>query len=306
MEEMFNTLPKHSCTWLKGNSTWYKYQNFWTLQRFHLGAILAQQNLKAQPSDILVCSYPKTGTTWLKALSFAIVTRQKFDKSANPLLTTFPHDCMPFLETDLDLIEENRNKSPLISTHLPYQSLPESTISSNCKIVYIYRNVKDVIVSQFHFLRGIHKLPMDDSSFEEAFDDFCQGISGYGPYWEHILGYWNASLERPGKILFLKYEDLKRDPTSNLIKLAEFLGSPFSDGEVKDGVVENIIKLCSFENLSNLDVNKNGLHNNLIEKQIFFRKAKDGDWKNYFTDEMKEKIDNLVDEKLKGTNLVLK
>ena len=42
-----------------------------------------------------------------------------------------------------------------------------------------------------------------------------------------------------------------------------------------------------------------------IENKLFFRKAKDGDWKNYFTDKMKEKIDKLIDEKLAGTGLVL-
>ncbi|KAM0048314.1 putative quercetin-3-sulfate 4'-sulfotransferase [Helianthus debilis subsp. tardiflorus] len=108
-------------------------------------------------------------------------------------------------------------------------------------------------------MREIHKVPMEDTPFEEAFDEFCQGFSIYGPYWDHILGYSKASLERPETTLFLKYEDMQNDPTSNVKRLAEFIGYPFTAQEVKEGVIESIIKMCSFENLSNLEINKTGL-----------------------------------------------
>ncbi|KAJ0905736.1 putative quercetin-3-sulfate 4'-sulfotransferase [Helianthus annuus] len=123
---------------------------------------------------------------------------------------------------------------------------------------------------------------MEDAPFEEAFEEFCHGISNYGPYWDHILGYWKASLERPERILILKYDDLKREPTSNVKRLAEFIGYPFSVNEEKAGVVDDIIKLCSFENLSNLEVNKTGKREGgSLENRLYFRKAEDGDWKNY-------------------------
>ncbi|KAJ0908972.1 putative quercetin-3-sulfate 4'-sulfotransferase [Helianthus annuus] len=148
---------------------------------------------------------------------------------------------------------------------------------------------------------------MEDAPFEEAFEEFCHGISNYGPYWDHILGYSKASLERPERILILKYDDLRKEPTSNVKRLAEFIGYPFSVNEEKAGVVDDIIKLCSFENLSNLEVNKTGKREGgSLENRLYLRKAEDGDWKNYFTDEMKEKIDKLTDEKLGHTGLVLK
>lgn len=309
MEDLYKTLPQHTCTWLQGRMTLYKYQGFWNVQNFSQKTILAQ-SYKAQPSDILVCSCPKTGTTWLKALTFAIVTRKKFDELASPLLTTLPHDCVPFLENHLEKIQKNHSDFPIIATHLPYSSLPESVITSGCKIVYIYRNIKDVLVSYYHFVRELVNLPVEDASFEAAFDEYCQGISSSGPYWDHILEFWKASQEMPERFLFLKYEDLKKEPTSNVKRLAEFLGYPFSTEEEKAGVVENIIQLCSFGNLSTLEVNKSGKYQAdehfALEHRLFFRKAKDGDWENYFTNEMKEKIDKLIDEKLHGTGLILK
>ncbi|KAL4577732.1 hypothetical protein LXL04_013845 [Taraxacum kok-saghyz] len=213
---------------------------------------LGDESYKANPNDVLLCSYPKSGTTWLKALAYAIVTREKFDASSSPLLTTLPHDCVPCLEFD----PKTSFDLPIIAAHLPYTCLPESFIASNCKIVYIYRNTKDVIVSYYHYAREMVKLNVEDAPFEGAFDEFCQGISFYGPYWDHILGYWKSSQENPDRLLFLKYEDMKVDATSNVKRLAEFIGHPFSIEEEKAGVVENIIKLCSFKNLSNLQVTK--------------------------------------------------
>ncbi|GKE43159.1 flavonol 4'-sulfotransferase [Tanacetum coccineum] len=216
------------------------------------------------------------------------------------------------MEKDLKQIKDNHKNSsfPLVATHLSYTSLPESVISSDCKIVYIYRNIKDVINSSYHFILAALNIPLEDVSFKETFDEFCQGISWCGPYWDHILGYWKASQERPGSILFLKYEDMKKDPKSHLKKLSEFIGYPFSIEEENVGLVDNIINLCSFDKLSNLEVNKTGKHRTeepiAIENRLYFRKAKDGDWENYFTDEMKQKIDKLVDRKLGGTGLVLK
>ncbi|KAK1422379.1 hypothetical protein QVD17_25464 [Tagetes erecta] len=318
MEEILKTFPQHVCSWLKGAIV-YKYQDVWLNEVFLKGTILAQQRFKAHPNDVFLCSFPKGGTTWLKALAFAIITRETFDISTNPLLTNSPHDCIPFLEKELAKVEENQKNSCSlpIATHMHYHCLPDSVITSpdsvvtsNCKIVYIYRNMKDVIVSYYHFVRKLNKIPMENASFEEALDEFCQGISSCGSYWDHILGYWKASLSRPERFLFLKYEDMKNDPTSNVKRLAEFIGRPFTIEEEKANVIEKIIRLCSFENLSNLDVNKSGKHHPeeciAIENRLFFRKAKDGDWKNYFTLEMIEKVDKLIDEKFGGTGLVLK
>ncbi|KAK1422380.1 hypothetical protein QVD17_25465 [Tagetes erecta] len=99
IKEMIKTLPQHTCSWMKGISTLYKYQGFWGHQKFLEGAIFTQQiTFNARPNDVFLCNYPKSGKTWLKALNLAIITRERFDESTSPLLTTLPHKCIPFLE----------------------------------------------------------------------------------------------------------------------------------------------------------------------------------------------------------------
>lgn len=145
---------------------------------------------------------------------------------------------------------------------------------------------------------------MGKLSLKEAFDKFCNGVSLYGPFWDHVLGYWKYSLEDPNKVLFLKYEDLKENPRVHLKRLAEFCGCPFAIEEENEGVVEEILKLCSFDNLSNLEVNKSGKLSSGEENKAFFRKGQVGDWANYFTPQMIEQIDKINEEKFSPWGLM--
>ncbi|OMO99621.1 hypothetical protein COLO4_13191 [Corchorus olitorius] len=304
----------------KGNgwspsSDLYLYKGFWFYPHFLPGAMYARDHFQAQPNDIFLCSPMKTGSTWLKSLSFLIATRSsKFDDSTGPLRTMVPHDCIPFLEFGEYYSTPTGPKTPLFASHLPYTCLPKSIIDSGCKIVYLCRDPKDTYVSLWHYFRNAlasMKPGQEDMfvSIEEGFEYFCNGVSSQGPYWDHVLGYWKASLERPQKILFLKYEDMKMETEACVKKLAEFFGCPFSIEEERDGIVQEIIKFCSFESLSNLKVNKTGKQmrgDQSMENSLYFRKGKVGDWRNYLSAEMGERLDNIMEEKLSGSGLTFK
>ncbi|XP_027182083.1 flavonol 3-sulfotransferase-like [Coffea eugenioides] len=87
----------------------------------------------------------------------------------------------------------------------------------------------------------------------------------------------------------------------NVKKLVEFLGFPFSPEEDENGIVEEIVRLCSLENLRNLEVNKNGGVNTPATKfkaSSFSRKGKVGDWTNFLTHSMVERYKKIMEEKL--------
>ncbi|KAL0407851.1 UNVERIFIED_CONTAM: Cytosolic sulfotransferase 14 [Sesamum radiatum] len=201
----------------------------------------------------------------------------------------------------LPILTRSKNSA----THIPFEILPDSIRESDCRIIYICRNPLDVFISQRQFLLE-NKIAKDAVPLEldEAFDMFCRGITSYGPFWDHMLGYWNAHLKNPERMLFLKYEDLKEDILSNVKKIAEFMGLPFSPEEEKQGVVEQISRLCSFENLKNLEVNKSGNVLGLMKNSSFFRKGEVGDWVNYLTPEMAERVKNIMESKFQGSGLI--
>ncbi|KAK9996285.1 hypothetical protein SO802_020971 [Lithocarpus litseifolius] len=97
-KEKISTFPKGK-GWLSDEV--HHYQGFWYSFFYLEGLLLAHEHFKPQPNDIILSSTPKSGTTWLKALSFAIVTRSSFNASTNPLLTTMPHERVLSLESDL-------------------------------------------------------------------------------------------------------------------------------------------------------------------------------------------------------------
>ncbi|XP_030443581.2 cytosolic sulfotransferase 12-like [Syzygium oleosum] len=286
-------------------------QGFWFPSPLLSGIPACQNHFQAHTSDILLVSNPKSDTTWLKAILFALLNCAKYSKSdsqqCHPLLTQNPHDLMPFLELCVE--QENPDfaafASPwLFATHLPYSSLPQSVRDSECKLVYLCRNPKDTFVSLWHFFDKLSpekgQIPLPD-----CLDNFCRGMSFYGPYWDHVLGYHRTSSEMPEKVLFMMYEEMKEGPHSHVWRLADFMGCPFSEEELRDGTVAGILRMCSFDNLSALEVNKSGKLSTGQENKLFFRRGEVGDWVNHMSAEMGEKIDGVMEEKLRGSGLKL-
>ncbi|MBA0608473.1 hypothetical protein Godav_020690 [Gossypium davidsonii] len=268
--ELVPTLPRSKGWWL---DELFHYQGFWMSSFPIRGSMLISDHFKPRPTDIIVATSPKCGTTWLRALIFSIINRASFDFNDHPLRKLNPQELVLLFEG-----------------HIP------------CRFVYICRDPKDVLVSKWHFSNKLRPKEVPPLSLEEAFDLFCKGVSHYGPFWDHVLGYWKASVESPKKVLFLTYEDVKKEPLGCVRKVAEFLGVPFSPEEENKKTVEEIVKLCSFESLSNLDVNKSVAKRSErpVSNSDFFRKGEVGDWVNHLSPEMVEKMNQITEQKLQG------
>ncbi|EOA39305.1 hypothetical protein CARUB_v10012325mg [Capsella rubella] len=304
----------------------FKYEGHWYYEDILQSIPNLNTGFKPQETDVIVASFPKCGTTWLKALTFALVQRSKHplgDHHHHPLLSHNPHEVMPYLELDLYLKTSkpdltkflSSSSSPrLFSTHMPLHVLQVPLKESPCKIVYVCRNLKDVLVSLWHFLnanKGVEWndfsqkekiVRVEDYSFEAMFESVCNGVTLYGPFWDHALSYWRGSLEDPKHVLFLMYEDLKAEPRTQLKRLADFLDCPFTKEEEDSGSVDKILELCSLSNLSSLEINKTGASGG-VDYKTYFRKGEVGSWKSYVTPEMENKIDMITEEKLKGSGL---
>ncbi|XVF56801.1 hypothetical protein PTKIN_Ptkin06aG0149600 [Pterospermum kingtungense] len=309
-QELIQTLPKEK-HWY--GTHLYFYQGFWCPSIAFKGMISFQKHFQALDTDIILTSAPKSGTTWLKALIFMIVNRNNFAFKDSPLLISSPHKLVPFFEFDVyrknpsSYLENKSDFQPRIfATHAPYASLPPSITGSNAKIVYICRNPMDMFISIWHFADKLRGENVEPLSLDEAFEMFCQGKYSFGPFEDHVSGYWKANQENPNKILFLKYEDLKENINYYIKKLAEFLGFAFSSEEEKQGVVEEIGKLCCFENMKELEANKSGKLDFGHPHNAFFRKAQVGDWSNYLAPSMVDRLEKLFLDKLELLGLTFK
>lgn len=316
VEQLKQGLPK---TMFLNKIELLKYQGFWYLFYTNMlkSILMFQRHFQARDTDLIIASFPKTGTTWLKSILYSVVNRFKHPIKQSPLFSNHPHELVCRLEYDIygDAFDYPRphhlNELPsprLFHTHLPYMTLPESIKVSGCRILYITRNPLDTLVSMMYFaMKPLKELAGEDvelPSIEDYFEDFCEGKFINGPFFEHVIEYWKQSLEQPKKVLFLKYEDLKKDPILHLKRVGEFVGMPFTQSEEREGVIEEIIEFCSINNLKELEGNKSGVINKIYDKKSYFRKGEVGDWTNHnITPAMVEKMKKLMQEKLEGTGL---
>ncbi|KAL4574506.1 hypothetical protein LXL04_021338 [Taraxacum kok-saghyz] len=271
------------------NSEWasfrdlYQYQGFWYYEGFLEKILQAQEQFKAQPSDIILCTPPGSNALRLQTLAFAIMNRSTTSsaESANYLQTEVPCLEMDLFPMKKHVVSSNPKVPLLFTTNIPYTSLPKSIIDSKCKIVYMCRNPKDVIVSQW---RSLGASDLDRIPLIKAYRSFCKGVSNYGPFWDHVLGFWETTMKSPDRVLFLTYEKLESETSFNVRRLAQFLGRPFSLDEERRGVVRKICMKKSKESQRNKDVED---HMDCLSK------------------EMKDHIDEITKNRFKGSGLII-
>lgn len=194
-------------------------------------------NFQAKSDDLLIATYPKAGTTWTQEIVDLIQNEGDVDKSQRAPI----HVRIPFIEWIIPSIGsglERANEMPsprTLKTHLPIHLLPPSFIEKNCKIIYVARNPKDNMVSYYHFQRMNKSLPAP-GTWEEYFENFLAGKVCWGSWYDHVKGWWKAKDQH--RILYLFYEDLKKNTKHEIQKVAEFIGKNLDD-EILDKIVHH-------------------------------------------------------------------
>lgn len=107
--------------------------------------------------------------------------------------------------------------------HMPIQCLPEDVWLQKPKIIHISRDVKDMVVSTYYYLRDFDNLK---ETFDEFLQDFMDGKVIYTPYREHLLNYVNVP-DYPN-ILYLTYEWVTQNMDEAIRKVVKFLGKEMS------------------------------------------------------------------------------
>ncbi|XP_057599238.1 sulfotransferase 1C4-like isoform X2 [Hippopotamus amphibius kiboko] len=210
-----------------------------------------------------------------------------------------PDDLLISTYPKAGLEQANATPSPrALKTHLPIHLLPPSFLENNCKIIYVARNPKDSMVSYYHFHRMNKGLP-DPGTWEEFFESFLAGKVCWGPWYDHVKGWWDAKDQH--RILYLFYEDMKRNPKHEIQKLAAFIGK-----SLDDKVLDKIVHHTSFDVMKqNPMANYTSVPVEFMNHSIspFLRKGTVGDWKNHFTVAQNDRFDEDYKQKMADTIL---
>ncbi|XP_014679064.1 PREDICTED: sulfotransferase 1C4-like [Priapulus caudatus] len=214
------------------------------------------EKLKCRDDDVYVMSYPKCGTTWMQAIVWLVMNDADvaFQGGSKELDELFLLLEWPFNNKNMaefgklkKLPEcpdwEARPSPRLFKTHMNFQLLPTQIVkrTKTPKIVYVSRNPKDTAVSFYHFTKGFDLSPMGmhndfaNSTFPEFYKYYMQGKCNYGEYWQHQVDFWKH--RHWENILFVKYEDMKKDLKGEVRRVTNFLGKNLSEEKI-DKIVE--------------------------------------------------------------------
>lgn len=172
-----------------------------------------------RPTDVLISTYPKAGTTWMQQIVRLIKGSAETGSTDQEV---------PWIETLPESFKSDTLPSPrCFKSHLPYALVPKG---KGVKYIYVARNGKDGAVSLFHHARAFKPFQYS-GTWDHFFLLFMRGAVEFGSWFEHIKGWHTAYLEEQKKaegeqaILFLFYEDMKKDLEGSIVKIAKFIGA---------------------------------------------------------------------------------
>ncbi|KAM3856400.1 amine sulfotransferase-like [Vipera latastei] len=170
------------------------------------------------------------------------------------------NDRAPWLEYNILHVDFPSRPSPrLFTSHLPYYLVPKGLRSRRAKVRHILLTL------------------------------FCSS------WLDHVEG-WYAHKD-DFNILFLSYEEMKKDLRRSVLKICNFLGKKLTEKEVDD-----VVDKATFDNMKvDSRANYTFLPSDIFDfsKGNFLRKGIVGDWKNIMTVAQSERFDCVFKERMK-------
>ena len=258
---------------------------------------------KPRPSDVFIATHPKSGTTWMQTIVHVLMTHKQVEEQLDGL--------QPFLELPIVGSVEEGEKLPIapffytlsflenlanprvFKTHLPFKFIP---YTPDCKYIYTFRNPKDVVVSDFHYAKGM-KFTSYKGTFEEYLGLFMRGELSHGFWYDHVLGWW-TNRGRPN-VLLISYESLILEFKGTVTKIADFLGL-----KITEEIFQLVLEYTKFDSVKiNKFVNKSIIPWN-PDSPAFIRKGIIGDWKNHFTQKQNKEFEAWYITPLQDSGLI--
>lgn len=199
------------------------------------------ESYRPTPEDIFVVTQMKCGTTWMQHVVYEILNRGR----GNLVETgTAMYAISPWLEGRKSVslaqapIIGTERPSRIIKTHMPVALCPYDPAS---KFIYVARHPASCFASCVDFVQtNAGGMAPAMPAFEEW---YCsKDLMWWGTWTDHVLGWWRWSREQKN-VLFVYFEDMKKDLPAVVRQVAEFIGvSQLSDEEVA-----SVAHKCSFK-----------------------------------------------------------
>ncbi len=228
-----------------------------------LGLHRPGRSLLILPDDIFLVSFPKSGNTWTRFLLANLRFPNQPATWAN--INRLIPDPSGTAKRDFDRMPRPR----IIKSH-------ECFDPRYPRVIYIVRDPRDVVLSQYHYHRKLRKIE-DDSPIEKFVTRFLAGETCPHGSWGQNIATWLYTSEGNSRFLLLRYEDLVADTARELAKVVTFLQFAAGPAEIGQAVARS--SADQMRQLEKAQPNKNELMKGSRKDLSFVRAAGSGGWR---------------------------
>jgi hypothetical protein len=177
------------------------------------------------PNDVMLGSYPRSGSTWLRFTLFEILSGEpsSFDKVNAALrgISDYQHGA--------GLLPGNGR---FIGTHEPYRPAYR-------RAVYLVRDIRDVALSEYAFEKN---LGIARDSMDAYLEDLLLGRKRHGSWQHHVESWIDSPLAKSGDLLFIRFEDLRKDSVDVFRQMVDFLRVKVNIETIERAVANNTVQ----------------------------------------------------------------
>ncbi len=238
------------------------------------------------PKDIYVQTIPKAGTTLVQMILYQMTTdgNMGFEhlNDVSPWYTIPARENSKLFQDFLHNPPQFRGRK-IIKSHLNYSMFKDLKMG---KLVYVIRDARDQILSNFHQYVNYFGYTGDFKSF----------VDGNMEYWFKENEVWLRN-ENKLPIVYLNYEDIIEDKKAVILKLADFF-----DISISDNVVNRVLERTSFSFMKKYEKKfgeQDKSKSDTVVIDQFIRKGKAGVGKDSFTNEQMERYYLLAEDFLR-------
>jgi len=178
-----------------------------------------------RPADIFLGSYPRSGTTWSRFVLLEILTGHEggFDE-VNGILHGVGNQA-----TGARVLP---NGGRLLATHEQYWKHYH-------KALYLVRDVRDVILSEFAYTSALEFFDGDLDAFIRTF--LTSKINPFGPWQKHVTSWLDSPIGGTENLLVVRYDQLRKNPQEGFTRIANFLGVNSDQALIKRAIEHNTL-----------------------------------------------------------------
>jgi aryl sulfotransferase len=224
-------VEKRYCTWLIDSDRWRAFP--------------------PHPDDIVVATYPKSGTTWMQRILSLLIFRSEEPMALDRTFPWWEVNRRPIAEVVDDFEAQRHRRS--VKTHVPFDGIPHF---DQVKYIHVARDGRDVCMSYHNHCMGFlpealakmdavglaeptlrRPYPRVDPDPSVHFHNWLTtgAIAGENdgtPYLSYFAYERTFRAARKlSNLLFVHYDDLQADLTGEMRRIADFVEIEISDAE---------------------------------------------------------------------------